>query len=204
MQPDDAPMTWCSVCGDEMPQGKPWKLWCNSCLAASFEHYELALGLFGALSLISLLHFGTTPAGWASLVLLGALCVLGLIDFNTKVLPDDLTFPLIWAGLAVNLFGVFTPLASAVMGAMAGYLLLWVLYWVAKLLTGQDALGYGDFKLLAALGAWLGWYKLTFIFLGAGLLAGCGVLLLLLLRRKGVAIPFGPYLALAGCAVLFL
>ena len=94
-----------------------------------------------------------------------ALLVLALIDFDTTLLPDDITLPLLWAGLLANLLGLYTSLPSAVVGAMAGYLSLWSVYWAFKLLTGKEGMGYGDFKLLAALGAWLGWKMLPLLIL---------------------------------------
>jgi leader peptidase (prepilin peptidase)/N-methyltransferase len=131
-----------------------------------------------------------------------ALLALTFIDLDTQLLPDDITLPLLWLGLLANAFGAFTDLRSAVLGAAAGYLLLWLVYWGFRLLANKEGMGYGDFKLLAALGAWTGWQVLPFIVLVS---AGTGAILggLLLWRAKSGAdtrIPFGPYLALGGLA----
>jgi leader peptidase (prepilin peptidase) / N-methyltransferase len=136
---------------------------------------------------------------------LWALIALTMIDADTQFLPDDLTLPLLWAGIVVNLWGVFTPLASAVIGAVAGYLSLWSVYWLFKLIRGKEGMGYGDFKLLAALGAWLGWTMLPLIVLLSsvvGAVIGIG-LIVFKGRDHEVPIPFGPYLAIAGAIALF-
>jgi dephospho-CoA kinase len=127
-----------------------------------------------------------------------------LIDYDTKTLPDDLTYPLLWLGLLINLNGVFVPLHDAVIGAMAGYLALWSVYWLFKLVTGKEGMGYGDFKLLAALGAWLGWAMLpTIIILSSVVGAVVGISLIVFAKRgRDNPIPFGPYLAAAGMIAL--
>jgi leader peptidase (prepilin peptidase)/N-methyltransferase len=127
-----------------------------------------------------------------------------LIDYDHKELPDDLTFPLLWIGLLVNLDGTFVPLRDAVIGAMAGYMALWAVYWLFKLVTGKEGMGYGDFKLLAALGAWLGWAMLpSIIILSSVVGALVGISLILFARRaRDNPIPFGPYLAAAGMIAL--
>jgi leader peptidase (prepilin peptidase)/N-methyltransferase len=127
------------------------------------------------------------------------------IDADTKLLPDDLTYPLLWAGLLVNLNGTFVPLADAVIGAAAGYLCLWAVYWAFKLATGKEGLGYGDFKLLGALGAWLGWKMILPILLGAsviGAIVGIGMKMSAALR-EGRYVPFGPFLVGAGLVAFF-
>ncbi len=128
------------------------------------------------------------------------LLALALIDAKTQLLPDDLTLLLLWAGLLFSLFGVTVPLADAVVGAMAGYLTLWGIYWLFKLATGKEGMGYGDFKLLAALGAWLGWSMLPLVVLLSSLVGAVFGLLMVALRchDRGQAMPFGPYLAAAG------
>jgi leader peptidase (prepilin peptidase)/N-methyltransferase len=134
------------------------------------------------------------------------LLILALIDLDTQLLPDDLTLPLLWGGLILNLFGTFAPLSHAVLGAVAGYLVLWTVFWAFKLLTGKEGMGYGDFKLLAALGAWLGWTMLPVIILLSslvGALVGIGLILFARHDRQK-PIPFGPYLAGAGLLALFL
>ncbi len=133
-----------------------------------------------------------------------ALLALTFIDFDTQLLPDDITLPLMWLGLLVNAFGAFVDLRSAVFGAAGGYLLLWLVYWGFRLVAKKEGMGYGDFKLLAALGAWTGWQVLPFIVVVS---AGLGAVIggFLLWRAKSGAdtrIPFGPYLALGGLAGL--
>ena len=128
-----------------------------------------------------------------------------MIDADTQLLPDDLTLPLVWAGLIVNLWGLFTPLASAVIGAVAGYLTLWTIYWLFRLIRGKEGMGYGDFKLLAALGAWLGWKMLPLIVLLSSVVGALiGVALIAFKGREhDLPIPFGPFLAIAGAIALF-
>ena len=123
-----------------------------------------------------------------------------MIDMDHKLLPDDITLPLLWMGLLFNLGGTYVSLADAVVGAMAGYLILWSVYWLFKLVTGKEGMGYGDFKLLAALGAWLGWQALPLIILLSSLVgAVCGIALIIIKGRgREIPIPFGPYLAAAG------
>jgi leader peptidase (prepilin peptidase)/N-methyltransferase len=128
------------------------------------------------------------------------LIALTFIDADTQLLPDDLTYPLIWAGLLININGTFVPLQDAVIGAAAGYLALWSVYWLFKLATGKEGMGYGDFKLLAALGAWMGWTMLPAIILLSSLVgAVVGIGLIVFAKRaRSNPIPFGPYLAAAG------
>lgn len=147
-------------------------------------------------------QFGWQAAG--VLVLSWGLLAASLIDADHQLLPDELTLPLLWLGLIVNSFGVFVPLTDAMWAAVAGYLSLWSVFWLFRLLTGQDGLGYGDFKLLALLGAWGGWQILPLTILLAALAGTLGGLTLLRLRNAQVStpIPFGPYLAMAGWAAL--
>jgi leader peptidase (prepilin peptidase)/N-methyltransferase len=123
-----------------------------------------------------------------------------MIDVDHQLLPDDITLPLLWLGLAFNVTGTFAPLQDAVIGAIAGYLSLWSVYWAFKLLTGKEGMGYGDFKLLAALGAWLGWQALPLIILLSSLVGAVVGIALMVIKRRGrdIPIPFGPYLAAAG------
>ena len=126
------------------------------------------------------------------------------IDLDTQLLPDDLTYPLLWLGLLVNVKGLFVPLQDAVLGAAAGYMVLWTVYWVFKLVRGKEGMGYGDFKLLAALGAWMGWQMLpAIILLSAGVGSVIGIAIIIA-SRMGFdhKIPFGPYLAGAGLVAL--
>jgi len=156
--------------------------------------------------MLAVWHFGPTAKALAACALLWTLVALTFIDADTQLLPDDLTLPLLWAGLAVNVGGLFVPLAEAVVGAIAGYLVLWGVYWLFKLIRGKEGMGYGDFKLLAALGAWLGWKALPGIVLLSSVAgAVIGIALMIVHRRDGgTPLPFGPYLAIAGAIALFL
>ncbi|EED34996.1 type IV fimbrial biogenesis protein,prepilin cysteine protease (C20) PilD [Luminiphilus syltensis NOR5-1B] len=156
------------------------------CVAAGIT-FGYSLELLGALLLI-----------WASIALTG-------IDIDTRLLPDSITLPVLWLGLVFNLFGVFTSLEAAVMGAMAGYLILWSVYWLFKLVTGKEGMGYGDFKLLAAFGAWFGWQSLPLIIVLSSFVGAVIGILLVMLKRSGrdIPMPFGPYLAGAGLLFLF-
>jgi len=173
---------------------------CRYCSTKISPRYPLIEAVTAILSAYTAFHFGF---GWqcaAALVLLWVLISLSVIDFDHQLLPDDLTFPLLWLGLLLNLFGVFTDLNSAVIGAMVGYLSLWSVYWLFKLVTGKEGMGYGDFKLLAVLGAWFGWKLVPLIIILSSFVgAFVGISLILILGRdKNIPIPFGPYLAAAG------
>lgn len=174
---------------------------CGSRISARYPLIELASGL---LSAAAIWHFGLTAAGVGAMLLGFFLVALAFIDFDTQLLPDDITMPLLWLGLLLNLWGVYVPLESAVIGAMAGYLLLWSVYWLFRLATGREGMGYGDFKLLAALGAWFGWQALPAIILLASVVGAAVGIALMVFRRHGreVPIPFGPYLAGAGLLAL--
>jgi leader peptidase (prepilin peptidase)/N-methyltransferase len=150
-------------------------------------------------------HFGATPQAAAALFFAWFTIALAFIDLDTFFLPDDLTFPLLWAGLLINIGGTFTDLTSAVIGAAAGYLALWLVFWAYKLATGKEGMGYGDFKLLAAIGAWLGWKMLPLVILLSSFVGAIiGIALIVAARRgRNVPIPFGPYLAIAGLIALF-
>jgi len=178
---------------------------CKGCAAPISFRYPLVEALTGLLFAFAAWHFGFAAAGLGALVFLAALVALTGIDFNTQLLPDDITLPLLWLGLALNAFGVYTDLKSAVIGAMAGYLSLWAVYWAFKLITGKEGMGYGDFKLLAALGAWLGWQVLPLTVLLSSLVGAVVGIALMVIARHGrnVPIPFGPYLAAAGAIALF-
>jgi leader peptidase (prepilin peptidase) / N-methyltransferase len=177
---------------------------CSNCKTAISTRYPLVELATGLLTAYLAFHFGLTVQGLFALLLLWGLIALTVIDIDVQLLPDNLTLPLLWLGLLVNSAGVFVPLQDAVFGAVAGYLVLWVVYWLFKLLTGKEGMGYGDFKLLAALGAWLGWQALPMVvllssFVGAVIgIAG----ILLRGRDKNIPIPFGPYLAIAGLITL--
>lgn len=173
---------------------------CKGCAAPISIRYPLIEAATGLLFAFAAWHFGFTAAGFGALLFIAALIALTGIDFDTQLLPDDITLPLLWLGLALNAFGVYTDLKSAVIGAMAGYLSLWCVYWGFKLATGKEGMGYGDFKLLAALGAWLGWQMLPLaILLSSFVGAVVGISLMVFARQgRNVPIPFGPYLAAAG------
>ena len=178
---------------------------CRQCKAPISPRYPLVELLTGVLSAILVWRFGIGLAGMAVLVFAYLLIAMTFIDVDTQLLPDDLTLPLLWLGLLVNLNGTFVPLSEAVLGATAGYLCLWLIFWAFKLATGKEGMGYGDFKLLAALGAWLGWKMLPVIVLlssAVGAIVGIG-LIFLTKRGRNVPMPFGPYLAAAGMLALW-
>ncbi len=178
---------------------------CKGCGAAISPRYPIIEAISGALCAYAAAHFGFGPAAGGALLLIWALLALTAIDFDTQLLPDDITLPLLWSGLLFNLFGVFTNLPSAVWGAVIGYLTLWGVYWLFKLVTGKEGMGYGDFKLLAALGAWMGWQMLPLIILLSSLVgAVIGITLIVALKHgRNIPIPFGPYLAGGGLIALF-
>ena len=178
---------------------------CSACAASISPRYPLIEIITALLSAFTAWHFGPTLQAAGALLLLWALIALAAIDFDTQLLPDSLTLPLLWMGLALNLGGTFNDLPSAVIGAMAGYLALWSVFWLFKLATGKEGMGYGDFKLLAALGAWLGWQMLPAIILLSSVVgAAIGIALIVATRHgRNVPIPFGPYLAAAGGIALF-
>jgi leader peptidase (prepilin peptidase) / N-methyltransferase len=177
---------------------------CIECKAPISARYPIVEALSGALSAALIWHFGSGIAGLSTLLFAYLLIAMTFIDADTQLLPDDLTFPLLWIGLLINLNGTFVPLNEAVVGAAAGYLSLWSIYWLFKLVTGKEGMGYGDFKLLAALGAWLGWKMLPVIILLSSLVGAIiGVSLILFARHgRNNPIPFGPYLAAAGMIAL--
>ncbi len=177
---------------------------CAFCEAPISPRYPLVEASAALLFAWSAARFGWSAAGAGALILTAFLLALALIDADTTLLPDDLTQPLLWLGLLFNLGGAFAPLHEAVIGAIAGYLCLWAVYWLFKLATGKEGMGYGDFKLLAALGAWLGWKMLLPIVLVSSLVGALVGIALILLARRGreIPIPFGPYLAAAGFLVM--
>jgi len=173
---------------------------CPDCGTGISARYPIVEALTGIISVYLGLQFGVSIMLVGALLLSWALIALAVIDIDTQLLPDDITLPLLWLGLLFNLATGSVPLADAVIGAVAGYLFLWSLYWAFKLLTGKEGMGYGDFKLLAALGAWLGWQSLPMIILLSSLVgAVVGIALMIATRRgRDVPIPYGPYLAAAG------
>jgi leader peptidase (prepilin peptidase)/N-methyltransferase len=178
---------------------------CRGCGAAISLRYPVIEAISGILCGFAAWHFGFGLPAAGALLLIWALLALTAIDFDTQLLPDDITLPLLWVGLIFNVFGVFTNLHEAVLGAVIGYLALWSVYWMFKLATGKEGMGYGDFKLLAALGAWLGWQMLPLIILLSSLVGAIvGITLIVAAKRgRNVPIPFGPYLAGGGLIALF-
>lgn len=177
---------------------------CKSCGAGISPRYPIIEIISGLLSGYAAWHFGF---GWAvagALSLIWALLALTAIDFDTQLLPDDITLPLLWTGLLLNSFGTYTDLHSAVLGAIFGYLSLWSVYWLFKLVTGKEGMGYGDFKLLAALGAWMGWQLLPLIIISSSLVGAVVGIILIAVAKHGrdIPIPFGPYLAGGGLIAL--
>ena len=206
------PNSSCPSCGAAI---KPWQnipvvSWialrgkCAGCRAPISARYPAVELLTGLLSVLITWRFGYSWATAAGLVFTWALLALTFIDLDTQLLPDDITLPLLWGGLLVNLSGIFIDLRSAVIGAVAGYLILWTVYWGFRLIAKKEGMGFGDFKLLAAIGAWTGWQVLPFVIVvSAGLGAVFGSIALWI-SRKGTdtRIPFGPYLALGGIVAL--
>jgi leader peptidase (prepilin peptidase)/N-methyltransferase len=175
---------------------------CSARISARYPVVEILAGLIGA---YAAWRFGPTLAAAGAMGFGWALLALTAIDLDTQLLPDDITLPLLWAGLLINMTGAFVPLRTALIGAVAGYLVLWLVYWAFKLATGKEGMGYGDFKLLAAIGAWLGWQKLPLVILLSSVVgAAVGIGLMVFARHgRDKPIPFGPYLAAAGLIALF-
>jgi leader peptidase (prepilin peptidase)/N-methyltransferase len=207
------PRSQCPACGHRISAAEnvPVLSWlllkgrCSACQAPISARYPLVELLGAVIAVYATYRYGLTPKALAACVLLWTLVALTGIDFDTQLLPDDLTLPLLWTGLLVNLNGTFAPLSSAVIGAAAGYLSLWAVYWIFKLIRGKEGMGFGDFKLLAALGAWLGWQMLPVIVLLSsvvGTVVGVG-LIVFKGRDHNIPLAFGPYLAIAGAITLF-
>jgi leader peptidase (prepilin peptidase)/N-methyltransferase len=206
------PPSRCPSCGTRIRaiQNIPVVSWlalrgkCAACKAPISARYPAVEILAGALSVLVAWRFGYSGAMLFALVFAWAMIALAFIDFDTQLLPDDITLPLLWLGLLANAFGTFVDLRSAVFGAVGGYMVLWLVYWGFRLLAGKEGMGFGDFKLLAAIGAWTGWQVLPFVILvsaGLGAVIG-GVGLALARRGRDTRIPFGPFLALGGIAGL--
>jgi len=178
---------------------------CAGCKARISPRYPLVEALTGVLSGYIAWRYGFTWQTLALLLFVWSMIALAFIDLDTFYLPDDITLPLVWAGLLANMGGLFVDLQSAVIGAIAGYLALWIVFWGYKLATGKDGMGYGDFKLLAAIGAWLGWKMLPVVILLSSLVGAIVGISLIVFARHGrnVPIPFGPYLVLGGLIALF-
>jgi len=202
------PRSRCPACGHLITawQNIPVFSWiflkgkCANCSARISIRYPLVELLGGILTLWGLSIFGFTWLGLAVLLYAWTLLALTFIDYDTQLLPDQLTLPLLWLGLITNLFGGFTDLVSAIIGAIAGYLFLWSTYWAFKLITGKEGMGYGDFKLYAAIGAWLGWQVLPAVILIASIVGLLYAMFTWLTgnRQSAQPIPFGPFLAVSG------
>lgn len=173
---------------------------CSQCRAPISLRYPVVEALSGALAGYIAWRYGLTTAMLGALLFTWAMIALAFIDLDTFYLPDSITLPLLWAGLLFNAGGTFTDLNSAVIGAAAGYVALWAVFWIFKLATGKEGMGYGDFKLLAAIGAWLGWKMLPLTILASSLVgAAVGIGLIVFAKHaREKPIPFGPYLAAAG------
>lgn len=173
---------------------------CSACKQPIAWRYPGVELLSGILSGLVAWHFGLGPAALAALLLTWALIALSFIDIDRQLLPDVITLPFLWLGLIVNLFGGFTGLPAAVIGAVAGYVSLWLVFQLFKLITSKEGMGYGDFKLFALFGAWLGWQMLPLIILLASLVGAILGLAFIVLkgRNRRLPIPFGPFLCAAG------
>ncbi|TKD38826.1 prepilin peptidase [Azotobacter chroococcum] len=206
------PHSHCPHCGYQI---RPWENipllgWlalrgrCSACKARIGARYPLVELACGLLSAHVAWHYGFGWQAGAMLLLGWGLLAMSLIDYDHQLLPDSLVLPLLWLGLILNNFGLFVSLEDALWGAVAGYLSLWSVYWLFKLLTGKEGMGYGDFKLLAMLGAWGGWQILPLTILLSSLVGAVLGILILRLRKaeSGTPIPFGPFLALAGWIAL--
>jgi leader peptidase (prepilin peptidase)/N-methyltransferase len=179
---------------------------CSACKAPISLRYPAVEVFTGVVSAVVAWKYGPTLQTLGALALCWGLISAAFIDADTQLLPDDITLPLLWLGLLLNLNAVYVPLSDAVIGAMAGYLVLWSIYWVFKLLTGKEGMGYGDFKLLAALGAWLGWQMLPAIVLLSSVVGAVIGIAMMVFARHGrdKPMPFGPYLAGAGVLALLV
>jgi len=177
---------------------------CAACSAGIPARYPLIELTTAIASVVTALHFGFTLQAAAALGFTWAIIPLCVIDYDRQLLPDNITLPLLWAGLALSLWGVFVDSQASIIGALAGYLSLWAIYHLFKLATGKEGMGYGDFKLLAAIGAWVGWQALPVVILFSSIVgAATGILLILLKgRERSQPIPFGPFLACAGWITL--
>ncbi len=207
------PRSACPKCGHQITalENIPLISWlwlkgrCSACSTPISARYPLVELLTALLSAAAAWKWGVSIQTVGALLLVWTLIALAFIDLDTTLLPDSLTLPLLWLGLLFNLGAYFTSLQDAVIGAMVGYLVLWSVYWLFKLVTGKEGMGYGDFKLLAALGAWLGWPLLPVTLLLSSVVgASIGVAMIVFVKHdRRVPIPFGPYLAGGGLVALF-
>ncbi len=202
------PRSRCSKCGHQITALENIPLLsylflggkCSSCKTHISLQYPLVELFTGLISLWIAVHFGLSLQTVFALVLSWSLIAASGIDISHKLLPDNITLPLLWLGILLGYFNVFVDLETSVIGAMAGYLSLWSVYIVFKIITGKEGMGYGDFKLLAMLGAWMGWKMLFVIILTSSLVGAIVGISMIMLKKteRGTQIPFGPYLAAAG------
>jgi leader peptidase (prepilin peptidase)/N-methyltransferase len=207
------PRSSCPKCGHQITalENIPVLSWlllrgrCSHCAAPISFRYPLVELIAALLAAGAAIKLGPSMALIGALAFIWALIALAFIDLDTSLLPDSMTLPLLWLGLMFNLFGTYTSLQSAVIGAIGGYLILWLVYQAFKLATGKEGMGFGDFKLLSAVGAWLGWQMLPVVILLSSI-AGVvsGLLMILLVKHdRRIPIPFGPYLAGSGIVALY-
>ena len=177
---------------------------CSNCKAHISVRYPFIELLSASLAAVCAWHFGFSLAGFSAILLTWALISLAMIDYDTLYLPDQITLPFLWLGLLLNLNNTFTDIESAIIGVIAGYLSLWSVHHLFKLITKKEGMGYGDFKLLALFGAWMGWQYLPAIIILSSLVGSViGISLILFKKHKReIPIPFGPYLAIAGWIAL--
>lgn len=177
---------------------------CANCQTGISLRYPCVEALTGILSVVVAYQLGGQIETLFALLLTWVLIALSGIDYDHQLLPDNITLPMLWLGLFLSLFNVFTDPVSSIIGAIAGYMTLWIVYHAFKLATGKEGMGYGDFKLLSLFGAWLGWQYLPLIVLLSSLVgAVIGTLLIIIVKRdRSIPIPFGPYLAIAGWIAL--
>jgi leader peptidase (prepilin peptidase)/N-methyltransferase len=208
-----SPASTCPSCDHKI---KPWenipvvsylvlKGRCSSCKTRISPRYPIIEAVTALFSVITVMVIGPSYAALWALLLVWTLVALTVIDFDTQLLPDSMTLPLMWLGLILNYYDTFTDFSSAFWGAVAGYLALWSVYWSFRLVTGKEGMGHGDFKLLAALGAWLGWQLLPAVILLSSVVGAVVGISLIVFRKHGreIPIPFGPYLAAAGLLCLW-
>ncbi|NJN46407.1 MAG: prepilin peptidase [Candidatus Competibacteraceae bacterium] len=206
------PRSQCPVCGHLIGASENIPLFsyivqrgrCKHCKTPISVQYPIVETISGVLTAVAAWHFGFGWQAMAAFALTWALIALSVIDYKTQLLPDNITLPFLWFGVVLGLFGVFTDLESSVIGAVVGYLCLWSVYQGFRLLTGKEGMGYGDFKLLAMLGAWQGWYHLVPIVLVSSVVGAVTGIALILIhgRDRHEPIPFGPFLAVAGWITL--
>ena len=177
---------------------------CSSCKTSISAQYPLVEFFTALVSVVVGWHFGVSLQAMAALILTWSLIATSGIDIGHKLLPDSITLPLLWLGILLALFDVFVSLEDSVIGVMVGYMSLWSVFMLFKLITGKEGMGYGDFKLLAMLGAWLGWKPLLVVILTSSLVGAIVGISMILLKKneRGTQIPFGPYLAAAGWMTL--